>query len=79
MKKLKVGQLRQDCKGMYVITKLGTCATGDFADIIYSDGSTSVNINDDLYYMEKDEIIAEYNGWLNALNSEEFKNDVCNF
>lgn len=75
----KVGQLRQDCKGMYVITKIDSCATGDYADIIYSDGSVTFIEGNDFQSLEKDELIAEYNGWLNALNSEEFKNDVCNF
>ena len=76
---LKVGQLRQDCKGMYVITKNGNCAYGDFVDIIYSDGETQTIENEKIWYLERDELIAEYNGWLNALNSEEFRNNECNF
>ena len=77
--KIKVGQIRQDCKGMFVITKIGACADGDYICCIYSDGTTNMSFKEEIYYIETSELIAEYNGWLTALNSEEFKNNNCNF
>lgn len=76
---IKVGQIRRDCKGMYVITNIGSCAMGDYVDIIYSDGSTEVLSEENLCIVGMDEIVAEYDGWLTALNSKEFKNNECNF
>lgn len=73
--KLKVGQIRQDCKGSYVITKIGNY----FIDIIYSDGETQTIENEKIFNLEKDKIITEYKGWINAINSEEFRNNVCNW
>ena len=79
MTNLKVGQLRQDCKGMYVITKIDNCAYGDYCCRLYSDGVTESCYNEELQSLERDELITEYKGWLNALNSDEFKNNECNF
>ena len=76
---IKVGQIRQDCKGMYVISKIGKCAFGDYVDIIYSDGSTYSTSDENICNVRMDEIVAEYDGWLTALNSKEFKNNECNF
>ena len=38
-----------------------------------------MSFKEEIYYIETSELIAEYNGWLTALNSEEFKNNNCNF
>ena len=46
---------------------------------LYSDGVTESCYNEDLQLLERDELITEYKGWLNALNSDEFKNNECNF
>lgn len=66
MPEIKVGQIRKDSLGLYVITyDLTNCA------IVYQDGEVREWGERQL---ECDELIAEYPIWQEAVNSREFNN-----
>lgn len=67
MSKIKVGQIRKDSLGLYVITyDLTICA------IVYQDGEVREWTERQI---ECDELIAEYPTWQEAVNSKEFNGE----
>lgn len=68
MSKIKVGQIRKDALGLYIITDIKSVC-----GIIYQNGKIDVWSEKQL---ECDELIAEFPTWQEAVNSKEFNNEA---
>ena len=70
MSKIKVGQVREDIYGLYVIIYYRI--EESLYSVIYQDGAVKIWTG---FSVEDDKLIAEYPTWQEALNSKEFNNE----